>query len=275
MGRSAPRQTWTGPTVHVRTADPRLTTGGRHQRRRPVPPDRSVDLAGDRATVEAVLAGDRDAFRILVDREGAQVVRACHRVLGDLHDAEDAAQEAFVTAYRSLASWRGDGPFGAWLTRIAVRIALRKAGQRRAVTWRDPFGGTDGPVNDPITMAMDQVSLGGGVGHRPVVAGRPRRASDRCPRRRAGAPGTLPGGRDAAVLRRDERSTRSPDRPGDPSGTVKTHLHRGLHPAARDPRRGGRAMTGPGRRFDPAEVRGPGVRRHLGRGTGRDPRDGA
>ena len=77
--------------------------------------------------VDAVLAGDRDAFRVLVDRESAAVIRACHRVLGDLHEAEDAAQEAFVTAFRSLAGWRADGPFGAWLTRIAVRIALRRA----------------------------------------------------------------------------------------------------------------------------------------------------
>ncbi len=103
-------------------------------------PERSDDLAGDRAIVEAVLAGDRDAFRRLVERESVGVVRACHRVLGDLHAAEDAAQEAFVTAYRSLSTWRGDGPFGAWLTRIAVRIALREAGKRKTVRWRDTGG---------------------------------------------------------------------------------------------------------------------------------------
>src|SRR5262245_50389877 len=67
----------------------------------------------ERAIVDAVLAGDRDAYRDLVERESAAVVRTCHRILGDLHEAEDAAQEAFVTAYRSLAGWRGEGPFGA------------------------------------------------------------------------------------------------------------------------------------------------------------------
>jgi RNA polymerase sigma-70 factor (ECF subfamily) len=94
----------------------------------------------ERAVVDAVLAGDTEAYRLLVERESAAVVRTCHRILGDLHEAEDAAQEAFVTAYRSLAGWRGEGPFGAWLTRIAVRIAIRQAGRRRSVTWIDATG---------------------------------------------------------------------------------------------------------------------------------------
>ena len=54
------------------------------------------------AVVRAVLAGDREAYRVLVERESPSVIRTCYRVLGDLHEAEDVAQEAFVTAYRSL-----------------------------------------------------------------------------------------------------------------------------------------------------------------------------
>src|SRR4051794_39947347 len=94
----------------------------------PAPPD-------DRSVVDAVLAGDRQAFRVLVDREGAAIVGACARVLGDRAEAEDVAQEAFVIAYRSLSSWRADGAFGAWLSRIAIRLALRRVAQRRQVTW--------------------------------------------------------------------------------------------------------------------------------------------
>jgi RNA polymerase sigma-70 factor (ECF subfamily) len=115
----------------------------------------SDDQRDERAIVDAVLAGDRDAYRHLVDREAAAVVRACHRILGDLHEAEDAAQEAFVTAYRSLAGWRGDGPFGAWLTRIAVRISLRQVGQRRQVTWLDPTASGGGPATDAASAAAD------------------------------------------------------------------------------------------------------------------------
>jgi RNA polymerase sigma-70 factor, ECF subfamily len=95
-------------------------------------------VVDDRAAVDAVLAGDRDAFRVLVERESASIIRACHRILGDLHESEDSAQEASATAFRGLAGWRAEGPFGAWLTRIAIRIALRRAQKRRDVAWIDP-----------------------------------------------------------------------------------------------------------------------------------------
>ncbi|MEO7663581.1 MAG: RNA polymerase sigma factor [Candidatus Limnocylindrales bacterium] len=120
----------------------------------------------DRAIVDTILAGDRDAFRRLVDRESAAVIRACHRILGDLAEAEDVAQDAFVIAYRSLSTWRGEGPFGAWLARIAVRLALRQVKQRRAVTWVRPSEGVDpeerlralpaGNASDPERVAIQE-----------------------------------------------------------------------------------------------------------------------
>ncbi|HJT64223.1 MAG TPA: sigma factor, partial [Candidatus Limnocylindria bacterium] len=73
--------------------------------------DAGVD---DRALVDAVLDGDREAFRAIVDGSQGAVYRACLRVLGSVPDAEDAAQESFVTAFRSLGSYRGDGPLQAW-----------------------------------------------------------------------------------------------------------------------------------------------------------------
>ena len=160
-----------------------------------------------------MLGGDRDAFRILVDRESAAVIRACHRVLGDAHEAEDAAQEAFVIAFRSLAGWRGDGPFGAWLTRIAIRISLRRAQKRREVTWIDPTH-PDHPVDLP-------------GGQDPVAASlRTERAADvRAALARLDEPY-----RETIALRffgdlsLDEIATQT----GRPLGTVKTHLHRGL-----------------------------------------------
>jgi RNA polymerase sigma-70 factor (ECF subfamily) len=158
------RAPWLGSTslmMEVSRASASHRDDGPGDRSRPIfdTPTASDDRRDDRAIVDAVLAGDRDAYRHLVDREAAAVVRACHRVLGDLHEAEDAAQEAFVTAYRSLASWRGDGPFGAWLTRIAVRISIRQVGQRRQVTWLDPSGQGPGETPDPGSRAADAQGL--------------------------------------------------------------------------------------------------------------------
>jgi RNA polymerase sigma-70 factor (ECF subfamily) len=91
--------------------------------------DEGVD---DRALVDAVLAGDRQAFGHLVERETRSVYRVCLRILGRPHDAEDVTQESFVAAFRSIRTYRGEGSLRAWLLRIATRQAFRRLSQRRA-----------------------------------------------------------------------------------------------------------------------------------------------
>src|SRR5690606_36056857 len=65
------------------------------------------------------------------------VYRVALRILGRQADAEDVTQEAFVMAYRSMPSYRGDGSPRAWLLRIAQRIAFRRLSQRRATAGLD------------------------------------------------------------------------------------------------------------------------------------------
>ena len=91
--------------------------------------DERVD---DRALTDAVLAGDRRAFEVLVERETRTVYRACLRILGRPDDAEDVTQESFVAAYRSIRTYRGEGSLRGWLLRIATRQAFRRLSQRRA-----------------------------------------------------------------------------------------------------------------------------------------------
>jgi len=93
----------------------------------PTQPDRALDRANDRELVDAVLAGDVEAYRTLVDRESRSVIGLCMGILRDADDAQDVAQDAFVRAYRSLATFRGDGTFGAWIGRIATRMAIARA----------------------------------------------------------------------------------------------------------------------------------------------------
>jgi RNA polymerase sigma-70 factor (ECF subfamily) len=185
-------------------------------------------VVDERAVVAAVLDGDRDAFRRLVERESANLVRACHRILGDQAEAEDAAQEAFVTAFRSLASWRGDGPFGAWLSRIGARIALRKASRRRVVPWRDPVRhdtATEGL--DPADRAAERAAIAAAPMTDPALLSlRAERATEI-----RTAVATLPEPYREVVAMRffAEASLQEiAQETGRPLGTVKTHLRRGL-----------------------------------------------
>ena len=113
--------------------------------------DGAVD---DRGLVDAVLSGDRDAFRFLVEREQVAVYRACLRILGRPHDAEDVAQEAFLMAYRSIATFRGDGALGGWLLRIATRQAFRRLGQRREAAELPPELPLGAPGSDPLAATL-------------------------------------------------------------------------------------------------------------------------
>jgi RNA polymerase sigma-70 factor (ECF subfamily) len=176
----------------------------------------------DRTIVEAVLAGDHDAYRHLVERESASVVAACARILGDRSEAEDIAQEAFVIAYRSIGSWRADGPFGAWLARIAVRLAVRRAGRRKQVTWLDPIAAeADEPGRDRFRTsgAADAAD----PAHTVVRAEQDARV-------RAAVAALDEPYREVVALRFfAERSLLEiAATTGRPLGTVKTHLHRGL-----------------------------------------------
>lgn len=85
----------------------------------------------DRQLVDAVIAGDHESFRVLVDRESQSMIAICHRILGDPIEAQDVAQDAFLQAYRRLATFKGDGPFGAWLRRITIRLAAARLSARR------------------------------------------------------------------------------------------------------------------------------------------------
>jgi RNA polymerase sigma-70 factor (ECF subfamily) len=77
----------------------------------------------DQQLVQRVQAGEKAAFDLLVRKYQHRVLKLVSRFVSDAAEAEDVAQEAFLKAYRALASFRGDSAFYTWLYRIAINTA--------------------------------------------------------------------------------------------------------------------------------------------------------
>jgi RNA polymerase sigma-70 factor, ECF subfamily len=94
----------------------------------------SVETTGDTdaVAIERTLAGDRDAFRILVERHSHNVFRLAYRMTGNQHDAEEVVQEAFLRAYQKLSQFAERANFGTWVYRIAANYAIDRMRQRRS-----------------------------------------------------------------------------------------------------------------------------------------------
>jgi RNA polymerase sigma-70 factor (ECF subfamily) len=118
------------------------------------------------ALIAKAQKGDADAFDSIVARYEAKVYGLCLWTLGNPDDAADAAQDAFVRAWRSLDKFRGDAKLGTWLHRIAVNVcydALKKRGKtplpasQLAPTWDDEDAPAlevpDAPECDPAARA--------------------------------------------------------------------------------------------------------------------------
>lgn len=89
----------------------------------------------DRALVERLCRGERDALRELYERHGAQVYRLCLRLLGSAPDAEDLTQEVFLKLFERARSFDGRARFTTWIHRLTVNTCLHrieKEGLRRA-----------------------------------------------------------------------------------------------------------------------------------------------
>jgi RNA polymerase sigma-70 factor (ECF subfamily) len=88
----------------------------------------------DAECVRRLQRGDTEAFAALVERHQRSIFNLLYRMLGDYDDAAEVSQEAFLSAYRSIKSFRGDSSFSTWLYRIAVNHANTR--RKSAALWQ-------------------------------------------------------------------------------------------------------------------------------------------
>src|SRR5256712_8649188 len=127
------------------------------------PPEGPARIEDEAELATRARAGDRAAFGRLVERFAPQARRVARAVLQDPHDADDAAQDAFLAALVKLDQYDPRRPFGPWLMRIVANAATHRR-RRRAVRQTEPLapelaGGASPP---------------GHRARRPVRGGRPR-----------------------------------------------------------------------------------------------------
>jgi RNA polymerase sigma-70 factor, ECF subfamily len=122
----------------------------------------------ERSIVERARSGDPQAFEAIVRTRIDAVYRTAYAILGDEADAQDATQEAFLAAWRSLRSLQDPDRFDAWFGRIltnACRISLRRRRSRPVTTALLPADLVD---PQPVLGDDDPELLGRAFRHLPV-----------------------------------------------------------------------------------------------------------
>jgi len=122
------------------------------------PPQGAARIAGEADLVARTLAGERAAFGVLVERYAPQARRVARAVLGDPDEADDAAQDGFLSALVKLGQYDARRPFGPWLMRIVANAATdrRRRRQVRRVEVLDPglVGGGPRPDTEAVRSEL-------------------------------------------------------------------------------------------------------------------------
>ncbi|WP_141434443.1 RNA polymerase sigma factor SigW [Bacillus sp. 03113] len=95
--------------------------------------------------IKQVLKGDQNAFGEIIEIYKDKVFQVCFRMLGDRHEAEDIAQEAFIRAYVNISSFNINLKFSTWLFRIATNLCIDRIRKKKPDYYLDAeVAGTEG-----------------------------------------------------------------------------------------------------------------------------------
>src|SRR6476660_7006468 len=126
----------------------------------PLRPPPSPELIATPSTdlLEAASAGNESAFAKLIDPFRGELHAHCYRMLGSVHDAEDALQEALLRAWRGLARFEGRSSLRSWLYTIATNVCMRAIERRPKRVLPVDYGPAavdpHGPAAEPLTESV-------------------------------------------------------------------------------------------------------------------------
>jgi RNA polymerase sigma-70 factor, ECF subfamily len=113
--------------------------------------------ADDAAIVANVLAGNRDAFRTLVERHSRTVFSLGYRMMGNESDAEDVVQETFLRAYKKLDSFQFQASFKTWIYRIASNYCMDTLAKRKH---ENPMPATESADEESLEIDVPSMAAG-------------------------------------------------------------------------------------------------------------------
>jgi RNA polymerase sigma-70 factor, ECF subfamily len=117
----------------------------------------TTPTARERELLEAARAGDEDAYRRLVEPHQGELHAHCYRMLGSLHDAEDALQDALLRAWRGLSRFEGRSSLRSWLYRIATNTCLDAIARRPKRVLPIDYGPAADPHEGPGEPIVESV----------------------------------------------------------------------------------------------------------------------
>jgi RNA polymerase sigma-70 factor (ECF subfamily) len=111
----------------------------------------------ERALLDAARSGDEDAFGRLVEVHRAELHAHCYRMLGSVHDAEDALQDALLRAWRGLGGFEGRSSLRSWLYTIATNACLKAIERRPSLVLPIDYGPPADPHDGPGAPLVESV----------------------------------------------------------------------------------------------------------------------
>src|SRR4026207_1097631 len=114
-------------------------------------------MEDDNEILSLIRSGDLQAYALLVKKYQGRVRGDCLGVLGTAAEADDAAQEVFIKAYKGLAGFRGSAGFSTWLYRITVnhcRDLLRRSSRSKQESW-EALREREGESAEPRSVEQD------------------------------------------------------------------------------------------------------------------------